>query len=408
MTRSAAPASGAVPPRMLLISASDYQSAVIKGVASMLAEFDEGGFFDRVLIAFPFARTTTSVNVSERVAVRDMGTDWLPFGSRRMARRAGAPLHLARAVADLVRSVRRDQIAIVRATDPCFSGAIGWLVAKIARRPFCVSIHADFDKRHAVGGASAGATLLGSRALARRVERFVLRRADMVMPIRVSLREYALRYGVLEDRIRVIPHGTDLDAFVRATGEGVRDELRIPAGKKIISFAGRLVRENYVDDVIALARRLVATRDDFVVVMAGGGLEETRLRALVESDAVLGRVVRLAGFVPRATVAGLRRISDVSLCLMGGFSLIEACAAASPVIAYDVEWHAELVSDNETGVLVKEHDLDTLEAEANRLLDDRALGQRLGAAARMQAVLSHDLQLTRAIKQQCYADVMRG
>ena len=98
---------------MLLISASDYQSAVIKGVASMLAEFDEGGFFDRVLIAFPFARTTTSVNVSERVAVRDMGTDWLPFGSRRMARRAGAPLHLARAVADLVRSVRRDQICLL-------------------------------------------------------------------------------------------------------------------------------------------------------------------------------------------------------------------------------------------------------------------------------------------------------
>jgi len=39
---------------------------------------------------------------------------------------------------------------------------------------------------------------------------------------------------------------------------------------------------------------------------------------------------------------------------MGGFSLIEAYAAGRPVVSYDVEWHSELVKNNETGFLIPE------------------------------------------------------
>ena len=65
---------------------------------------------------------------------------------------------------------------------------------------------------------------------------------------------------------------------------------------------------------------------------------------------------------------------------MGGFSLIESCAAGSPAIAYDVEWHGELVRDGETGFLLAEGDAAGLVAAVERLLDDEALAARLGAA----------------------------
>ena len=227
-------------PALLLISSSDYQSAVTKGVVSMLADFDEGGFFEHVLIAFPLARTTCAVQVSERVFVRDIGTDWLPLGSRwRAVRRLGSPLHLLRTLGLLAAAVRRERINLIRATDPSFSGLIGWAVSRLTGRPYCVSIHADFDKRHDLGGASAGVTIFGSRRVARIIEGFVLRRAAMVLPIRDSLREYALRLGVSAERIRVIPHGTDLQAFVNPVS--IPADLDIPHGRKVISFVGRLV-----------------------------------------------------------------------------------------------------------------------------------------------------------------------
>jgi glycosyltransferase involved in cell wall biosynthesis len=394
-------------PRLLLISASDYQSAVIKGVVSMLTDFDEGGFFERVLIAFPFARTTTMVKLSDRVSVHDIGTDWLPFAqSVRRLRRMAAPLHVLRTLAVLVRYVRREGVNVIRATDPCFSGLIAWGTSRLTGRPFCVSIHADLDQRHRLGGVSAGATIFGSRQLARSVERFVIRRADMVMPIRDSLRPYALLLGARPDRLRVIPHGTNLRDFVNPAALDVAAHFGIAPGTKIVSFAGRVVRENYVDDVLELARRLGAAREDFIILMVGGGLDEPRISGLVQADPVLRKFVRLVGFMPRNVVAALRQASTVSLCLMGGFSLIEACAAASPVVSYDVEWHRELVRDGETGFLIPEHDIDRLTVVVSRLLDDPTFGAALGRAAQALALSRHDLEITTAIKRRCYSEII--
>jgi glycosyltransferase involved in cell wall biosynthesis len=392
---------------LLISAASDYQAAVAKGNVSLLEEFDEGGFFARVTVAFPLAPTSRTVHLSEGVIVRDIGWDWIP-GRRpgRVMRRLLAPLHFLRTVCILMRHVVREKIDVIRATDPILSGAIAWVTARSTGRPFCVSIHADLEKRQTLGGQSAGTDVLGSRGLARRLERFVLIHADMVMPIRESLRDYALSHGARPDRVRVIPHGTDLRAFVEPSQIDVRDALGIPATARIVSFVGRLVRENYVDDVLEVARRVGKTDRDVIFLVLGGGAEERRVRSLVAADPVLSRVVLLTGFRSRDVVAAVRQASRASLCLMGGFSLIEACAAGSPVIAYDVEWHHELVRDGSTGFLVAEHDVAGVAAGLQRLLQDPALAQRLGAAGRELAVTRHALEVATHIKRSCYSELI--
>ena len=226
------------------------------------------------------------------------------------------------------------------------------------------------------------------------------------MPIRDSLRPYALLLGACPGRLRVIPHGTNLQDFVNPAALDVAAHFNIAPGTKIVSFAGRVVRENYVDDLLELARRLGAAREDFIILVVGGGLDEARINGLVQVDPVLRKFVRLVGFMPRHIVAALRQASAVSLCLMGGFSLIEACAAASPVVSYDVEWHRELVRDRETGFLVPEHDIDRLAVVVSRLLDDPTLGAALGRAARALALSRHDLEITTAIKRRCYSEII--
>jgi len=132
----------------------------------------------------------------------------------------------------------------------------------------------------------------------------------------------------------------------------------------------------------------------------------SRLKQRFSEDAVLKRVVQFVGFQPRAIVAAVRQVSSASLCLMGGFSLIEACAAASPVVAYDVEWHGELVCHGETGFLVAEHDVQTLVTLVGSLLNDAALGPRVGARARAVALERHSLESTTTIKRRCYIDLI--
>lgn len=392
---------------LLISAASDYESAVAKGVVSMLTDFDERGFFERVLIAFPVCRTSREVRLSTHVVVRDIGMDWLPrLLQSRPLRLIGAPLHILRTVIILSGCVRRQNLHLVRATDPCFAGPMAWIVSRVTGRPFCVSIHADFEKRYELGGEATGLTVIGSRKLARLIERLVMSHADMVLPIRESLRPYALALGARPDRVRIIPHGTDLEVFVRPTEVDISAQFNIPKQTSIISFAGRLAAENYVDDIVELARRLGGSRDDFVVLMAGRGPDESRLRAIVETDQILKRVVRFVGFQPRHVVAAIRQASRISLCLMGGFSLIEACAAGSPVVAYDVEWHAELVREGLTGFLVAERDLDRLVDVVTKLLDDPTLAVGLGNAAKTLAVSHHSIEVTTIVKQQCYQELL--
>src|SRR5262249_26791365 len=62
--------------------------------------------------------------------------------------------------------------------------------------------------------------------------------------------------------------------------------------------------------------------------------------------------------------------------------LLESMAAARPIVASRVAGIPEVVTDGEHGLLIPERDPDALAVAITGLLDDRALAQRLGAAAR--------------------------
>lgn len=94
------------------------------------------------------------------------------------------------------------------------------------------------------------------------------------------------------------------------------------------------------------------------------------------------------------------------MCLMAGFSLIEACASGRPVISYDVEWHRELVKDGETGFLIKEHDLDSLCKAVIYLLDHPSVADSLGKSARNLAFQNHDVKNVSKIKNCLYKELI--
>jgi glycosyltransferase involved in cell wall biosynthesis len=66
-------------------------------------------------------------------------------------------------------------------------------------------------------------------------------------------------------------------------------------------------------------------------------------------------------------------------------ALLEAMAAARPVVATDVGGNPEVMVDGETGILVPPRRPDLLRAALERLLGDPELRRRLGRAARERA-----------------------
>jgi len=223
------------------------------------------------------------------------------------------------------------------------------------------------------------------------LERFIFTKATLVLPIRETLGAKAVAKGANPERVRVTPHGIDLSPFDNPPAHNIFRRFEINPDIKIISFVGRLTQENYIDDILETTKMLGNKRKDFLLIMAGGGAEENKIKTELSKDSLLKDHLLLVGFQSRDVCLDLRRASKVSLCLMAGFSLIEACAAGRPVVSYDVEWHSELVKDRETGFLVKEHDIDGTVKALDWLLDHPIESDEMGRKAKTLAFERHDI-----------------
>ncbi len=235
-------------------------------------------------------------------------------------------------------------------------------------------------------------------------------------------------------RLAVIFHGYDLSAYVAAHGwEGYRraapaidiaiavnqtwaqllrentpirdiavhhlgvDLERIPqrqggrAGRFSILFVGRMVEKKGFRILIEAAALLKARGGDFEIQAIGDGPEEAELRTAV-ADGGLGDIVTLHGSKPHDFVLGRMTNSDClvlpSVTATDGdqegipVTLMEAMATGLPVVSTYHSGIPELVSDNETGLLVPERDATALAEAIERLMDDPDLGQRLAVNAR--------------------------
>lgn len=387
----------------LFIVPSDLISLERKGVLSGVLERTEKGFLSKAITIHPFTRCDRVVTLADGNIVYEYRQ---PESSRfRIVSWVLFLLHLLRVSWRIRRILQDEEITFVRAQDPYFSGLIGFLVSRYPRVPFCISIHSDYDKMFVLDPEFGAPKIFGSRDLAKKLERYLLKRADRVLAISDYIGAYAVRNGAARESLRVFRHILNLQRFLDKGKEAASQLLEFPDQKLIISAVCRLSRQKYVYDFLEMAKRLKSKRDDFVLVIAGGGEEEEELRRRIAAED-LSDVVILAGFLPQDAVAALRMRSVVNLCLLDGLSLIEACIAGRPIVAYDVEWHSEILQNNVTGLIVPEGATADLADAVRYLLDKPAEANRMGTGARNRAIEIFDPDKVRAARRSVYEELV--
>jgi glycosyltransferase involved in cell wall biosynthesis len=189
-----------------------------------------------------------------------------------------------------------------------------------------------------------------------RLARGVLRGARVVIAASTALAEGARELGARE--VRVIPSGVDLP-----------EEVGAEATPPEVLYAGRLSPEKGVEELMEAAAGMQ-------LVVAGDG----PLRA---------RVPGALGFVPHDELQRLYGRAAVVACPSRregfGVACLEAMAHGRPVVATGVGGLRDLVVDGETGLVVPPRDAGALRDALVRLLADRELRLRLGAAGRDRA-----------------------
>jgi glycosyltransferase involved in cell wall biosynthesis len=395
-------------PSILFIVPTTYEALIKKGVENMIFERDEGGFFGKVITVHPFCPTTQSIVLNDCHEIYEVGFGLIPGSQRfRFLRYIQYPIHFLRIIWSALELVKKGRIDIIRAVDPYWMGLVAYICARLCKIPFCISIHADYKKIMELNKNMTICTVFGSYKLANLLTRFVLSKTPMVMSVTETLATRVISSGARKDKVRVIPHGIDLSSFKLPQTRDIHQQFGIDPSLKIVSAVARLSPEKYANDFLPIAKKLIKKRNDFFLVIAGGGKEEDKLKAEIASDELLKKHVLLVGFQPQSICYDLARASQASICLLSGFSLIEALAAGCPVVSYNVEWHSEVVKNNETGFLLKENDIDGVVDALDWLLENPAKRDAMGEKAKALAFERHELKNTSAIKVKWYSELLK-
>ncbi|KAA1426256.1 glycosyltransferase family 4 protein [Nocardioides antri] len=167
--------------------------------------------------------------------------------------------------------------------------------------------------------------------------------------------------------------GVDLHAFhPRHRDEQLRRALA-PTGKLLVGYVGRLAAEKELELLTHLSRD-----HRFELVLVGAGPEEQRLRTLLPDARFLGL---LHGQDLSRAYASLDVFVHTGRHETFCQSAQEALASAVPVVAPAQGGPLDVVCDGVTGLLYPPGDGAGLAAAVHRLVADRALRDRLRAAA---------------------------
>jgi glycosyltransferase involved in cell wall biosynthesis len=231
---------------------------------------------------------------------------------------------------------------------------------------------------------------------------------DLVTAPTVTALELLRGHG-LRVPSRAVSNGVDLDRFSPGPGdEALRSRYGLPAGRPVVLSVGRLSPEKRADVLIAATARLGA--DGAVLVLAGAGPDERRLRSLARHYGVADRVV-FTGFVPDADLPGLYRTADVfaiaSEAELQSLVTMAAMASGLPVVAVAAGALPELVHAGENGFLARPGNA----LEVADCLD--LLGRDAGLRARMtkastRIIAGHDRQRLLARWESLYRALASG
>jgi len=157
-----------------------------------------------------------------------------------------------------------------------------------------------------------------------------------------------------------------------------------------VLFVGRLVARKGVSTLLQAARRLTPALGLRVIVI-GEGPERPRLEAEIVREGLQG-VVELRGRVSAALL--LRAYQEAGVLVLPavvdergdteglGVVLLEAMSCGTPVIASEIGGITDIVTPNQTGLLVPPGDAAALAKAIERLARDPALWRRLAEAGR--------------------------
>jgi phosphatidylinositol alpha-1,6-mannosyltransferase len=330
---------------------------------------------------FAYALHQTGVDI-QVVAARKTSDDdaydrQLPYRVRRTHQKWQGIRHLSR-LAQTIKALREMPEAVIWAAE-WRSGVIAAFASKICNKKLIITIH--------------GTELLEleSSLIKRAFARPVYKQACKIIAISGYVRDLiAQKLPCAINKTVVIKNGINAAHYAERNEQKIRllKKLYKLDDRKIILSLCRLVPRKGVDTSIRAFAELIKTDSHAVLIVAGTGPDEMRLKKLVE-ELRLQEHVFFVGYVPDDEIKCWYQLSDIYIMMsrkddfyVEGFGLtfLEANACGIPVVGGNHGGVSDAIMDGITGYLVEPLDAQTAAEKMRALLADRGLYESFSKA----------------------------
>lgn len=288
---------------------------------------------------------------------------------------------------------------VVLSTSPqFFNGLAGYFVSRLRRIPWILEIRDLWPESILAVGAIKNRTII---RILEWVELFAYRKADRIVPVTDSFKEYMLRKGITGDKIVVVKNGVDLRQYTPLEGVNpLAQELGLQ-GKFVVSYFGTHGMAHHLETILHAAQELVCSKN-IVFLLVGDGAERQTLVSM-RSAMGLGNVIMLDQ-QPKSRMRAFWALSDISLVLLKKSDLFktvipskifESLAMEKPIILGVEGESAELIRAAKAGICIEPEQAKELACRVLELSRDQKLCERLGVNGR-RYVMEHFDRITLA------------
>jgi colanic acid biosynthesis glycosyl transferase WcaI len=227
------------------------------------------------------------------------------------------------------------------------------------------------------------------------------RRAAQIIAMSPAWAKAIEGYIGSSNKIHVVYNGIDLERFSpEVDGTAFKAKYGLSPLRKIVAFIGVFTTQNDFETLFAAMEKL-RDREDVQFVLVGGGVQAELVQHLIVQSGDTSDRVRALGWVDYAHIPAAWAAADVMLLALHDQPLyagtvpakyFEAFASGVPVAAAVQGIAAELLDNSGAGIPAPCNDAVALSQAVAHLLDDPALRQQMGDAARRYAVEHFDPQ----------------
>ena len=306
----------------------------------------------------------------------------------------------------------KERIGLLRIFKYDYPALQAFFVSALIKIPFIVDVMANFELIRRLTGRVYYLKTLNKLPVIRIFTRTVtnwllglpLRKANHVLGRNKNNYEHAFALGAPLKRLSML-RISNFNAIYNSYNP---DQPPIkPTEYPYVLFVGRLVEIKYPEDVLAAFELAAPHIPDCRLVLIGDGALRNVVRQKKEQSRYSDRII-LLGACATEIVFEWTAHAKVVLCPYSGSTLVEAMLCSIPVIAYDVEWHAEIVIDDYTGFLVPFANTRALADKLIYVIRHYEEAKRVGKRGRELARVAFDKDKILEKESMIYSQVLQG